>query len=234
MSSERTLSFASDHWPPWFIVDEASEPPNIGGIDIEILREVANRLNLKLKIGSCPWKRCLRMMETGELDIIASLGKSDKREAYIHYLNPPYRNKSVKVFYMLKGKGHQIRKYEDLYSHSVGVVRGYLYFPRFDNDKNIRKIPVTNSKQLLEMLHRGRIDVIVGNRVAMNYSIRKHGFSDAFEATPYRYDLPYEGYIGISKNSSLSKDIHRIEAIIKDMVDSGRVTKIIEKFTTND
>ena len=57
------LRFVNEHWPPYIIATTDNE---VKGIDVEILRNLAQRLNLDLTIGICPWARCLKAIEDGE------------------------------------------------------------------------------------------------------------------------------------------------------------------------
>ncbi len=121
-SQGNELIYAASHWPPWVIVPQEG---SITGINIDIVKEIAKRLELDLKIIRCTWKRCLKLVELGEADIIGTILKRPDREIYLHFLPPPYIVTSSRVFYVLKGQKHLIQKYEDLYRmKQVGVVRG--------------------------------------------------------------------------------------------------------------
>lgn len=142
------------------------------GIDIEILNKMSERLGLTLKFIKCPFARCLEHMKEGKADLMSSLLKRSDREAYIRYLEPHYYN-DRKVFYVLKGKSHILRRYEDLYNIKVGVKRKVKYFPRFDEDMKINKAYFGISKRskfisqaagfekvLAQMIEEGQVDTI--------------------------------------------------------------------------
>ena len=85
-SYAQELIVAIDDFPPWNIT--TSEP--ISGINVDILTELSQRLDLQLSFIKCPWKRCLKMMRSGQVDIIPGLLKRAEREEYMEYINPPY------------------------------------------------------------------------------------------------------------------------------------------------
>ncbi len=230
VSEGRNLVFASEHWPPWVIIDQKDESVVVGGIDVEILKEIAKRLNLNLKLYTCPWKRCLSWLEYGKIDVLTSVARTPAREGYMQYIDPPYLNKSIKVFYLKQGKGHLIKKYEDLHGISIGVTKGYKYFPRFNNDKRINKHSVVEIEQLLAMLEVGRFQAFIGNEIVVDYLIRENGYSGLFEKSVYKFDAPYEVYMAISKKSVYAKEIADFNKVMKDMVESGKIEQIIKKF----
>ncbi len=164
LSRGEDLLYANAHYPPWVIVKEDGQ---MEGIDIEILKEISKRLNLNLKMDDCPWKRCLSMLKYGEIDIISTLIRRPDREKIMHYIDPPYFRKSTKAFYLKKGKGNLIQKYEDLYKISVGIVKGYKYFQRFDNENKIEKQSVVRDVQLLRMLERDRFEAFIGTEIVI-------------------------------------------------------------------
>ncbi|MCP3922875.1 MAG: amino acid ABC transporter substrate-binding protein [Desulfobacterales bacterium] len=226
--SGKELVVAFDHWPPRRIVTKTS----FSGIDAEIIQNIAAHLKLEVRFVECPWARCLYMLELGQVDIISGLLKSPEREKYIHYINPPYLKKSTKVFYLPKGKGHLIKKYEDLYKLSdIGVAISTKYFPRFDADSRISKYKVANEVHLLRMLSLKRLPAIIGTERIMDYMIHTEGFSNRFQKAPFRYDKENLVYFGISKKSFFSKQLLTFEKLIQEMIENKEIDKIVKKYT---
>src|SRR5688572_20199621 len=63
------LVVAMPHWPPLKIVDNGK----FGGIEVLIFKEIAKRTGIDFVYLECPWVRCLKMMESGEADLITSI-----------------------------------------------------------------------------------------------------------------------------------------------------------------
>ncbi len=78
---------------------------NYSGIDVDIIKEIARRLNLKVTYNEGSWKRCLVMLENGSSDILSSVLKTPEREEYMYFVEPPYITHSPTAFYLKKGKG---------------------------------------------------------------------------------------------------------------------------------
>jgi polar amino acid transport system substrate-binding protein len=226
VSNGEEIIAAVEHYPPWIII----EPTSISGINIEILNEVAKRLNLQLTLKECPWKRCLHMMEYGEADIMSSLLKRAERKVYMVYIEPPYKTRSTKAFYLPKGKGHLIQKYEDLYHLKVGVTRGVKYFPPFDNDPKINKIEAVADINLLRMLAANRLSAIVSTESQADYLILYEGFQGKFEKAPFKYDKSVPVHLAISKKSRYVKQLPNFNKIMKQMVSEGKIDMTIKNF----
>ena len=216
------------HFPPWFIVQNN----DVRGINARILDELSDRLHLNIRYLECPFKRCLIHMKKGEADLMASLLKREEREVYMLYLAPPYKKTSTKAFYLKKGAGVSIKKYEDLFPLTIGVERGSQYFPRFDNDSRIKKHDVTNgADQLPRLLMLGRIDAFIETESSMDFQLKiTPGLREAIQKAPFKYDREIPVYMAISKKSRFSGQLERFNRVMQEMVDQGKIDEIIRDF----
>lgn len=173
------------------------------------------------------------MIRIGEADIIIGIAKQTDREEYMYFISPPYKELFSTAFYTRKGqKGqpHPIQRYEDLYNLEVGMIRGGLYFDRFDQDQKIIRIEVTKEIQLLNMLDKGRLDVIIGNDLNIEYLIQARGFSEKFDKSPFKVESYTPTYISISKKSKFIEIIPLLEVSLKNMVESGEIEEIEQTY----
>jgi len=225
--SAKELHFANEHWPPYIIMEGTHKA---SGIDVDIITEIANRLGVSVEIANCDWLYCLRMIENGRTDIISSALKHPEREKYMNYIEPPYIEKSTKLFYLRKGQAHKIKKYENIYQLNIGVLKGSLYFSPFDKDSNIQKVEVLKTEQLLPMLKMGRIDALIGTEIVIDYLIQLHSYEGLFDKSVFRYDLKTPFHFAISKKSYFSKEIDKFNSILKSLIKEGFVQEIIDKY----
>ena len=192
----------------------------------DILHAIANRMEVKLVLVPAPFKRRLLMMQGGEIDFMAGLFKNEERKAYIHFVEPAYKLRSDRVFFVPKGKGDTITRYEDLYGLTIGTTIGARHFPRFDTDENIVKDPVPKGDLSLKKLLLGRIDAVIfpeGAGIDLGYKL---GISEQIEIARFRFNRQKQVYIGISKNSTIQQELPRFEAIIRKMIVSGEIRQI--------
>ena len=222
----RDLEYVASNYPPWHIHGEV-----MTGIDPIIVKELAKRLGLTPVLNQCPFKRCLRDLKNGTADLTLTLNKSPDREAFLHFIEPPYFSGVEHVFYLPKGQGHTIQKFDDLYMlDSVAMVRGGRYFPQFDNDNRIRKTPFVASEQMYKLLAKGRISAFVGSNITSDYTISMLGFDHEFDKSTLRIKAP-PLYLAISRKSSYVPYLRQFSQAIKEMLDNGFIERAVRRYT---
>ncbi len=203
------------------------------GIDFEIIKSIAEKLDSDLTVKEAPFARRLRFMETGKADITAGLLKTPEREEFIYFITPPYKQKSNKLFFVTKGNKKKIRKYEDLYSLTVGINTKSRYFSRFDNDTKIKKEATSTFRQNILKLLAGRIDTVIYTDGKAFLKLQEIGLEDVVEPAEYHFSKNNPVYIGISKQSELIYRSGEIEETVSKMIDSGEIDSIIQNYFTS-
>lgn len=216
-----------DHYPPWRVIQEGD---SYAGINAEITEYLLKKVDLKAKYIYRPWKRCLSMMKNGSADLLPGLLKNEERASYMTFLDPPYKTKSTKAFYVLKGNSGTIKSYQDLTGKTIGVTLGSKFFPKFDNDTSLKKDFTQSEDKNFKKLLGNRVDAIIVTETVGDYLVHKHGYLDKIEKAEYKYDLPLSVYFAVSKKSSLVERVPELEAALSEMVESGQVQQIIDHF----
>lgn len=132
--------------------------PGILDIDYKITLAFAEKFNATISGSKVPFARRLNQLKKGDIDLLCGLLKNSDREKFAYYLSPPYKLKSHKYFFVRKGEGKRLQKYEDLYSLKIGVQIGSKYFPKFDEDSKLNKHATTEDAGRFKMLESLRID----------------------------------------------------------------------------
>ena len=203
-------------------------------VDVVIIEAVAQRLNARVVIHPAPFKRRLHLMQSGQLDFIVGLLKRPEREAFIHFVEPPYKHRSDTIFFVRHGRAAMIRTFEDLYPLRIGTILGSNYFPRFDDDPRLTKEPVHDSTSNLKKLISGRIDTAVFPESVGIDLIHMMGIAGQVAIADYRYAQEKHVYIGISRKSRLMHDIDTVEKTIRTMIEDGQIQQlIVDHYTRN-
>jgi polar amino acid transport system substrate-binding protein len=225
-AEEREFKVAIDSsWPPFRMIENKT----YSGIDFDVWREVAKRLNLKLNFIEFPWPRSLLNMKEGCVDGMSGLAKRPEREEYMYYTNPTYYTCTT-VFYVLKGNSSLIQKYEDLYKYQIGFVIDSAYFDKFDKDLKIRKHSLVKEIQLFKMLEYKRFDAFIGTDCQAEYEITQEGYKDVFEKANYKPGNDVHLYIAISKKSIFANELPKFNETIRKIVDEGKVREFVKKY----
>lgn len=215
-------------WAPFRIADNSSTG-GFKGLDIEILNELSAKLKIKIQIRRSPWARSLENIKAGESDIITGVAYTDERAEFIDYIKPSYYSVTP-VFYVQKGKGNLIKNYKDLYSYSIGYSIKSAYFEPFNSDSKLNKVEISTEAQLIRMLVLNRVDVIIGTNPNLAYDLLQAGESPKVEPVLYTPPKTTKLYIGLSKKSKLITRRNEIENVIKEMIRSNRIKKIMANY----
>ncbi len=224
-----------EHWPPWEIAYDAKKQEVTDGLAVEIVKELFNRLNIKIKLKYAPWKRALMQIENGESDLIPMITPSCEREAYMIFTIPVYEDPLLFVYSTDKFKTFEWERWEDLKPFVVGITRGYDYgiLSEVIKNYNLRTQVATTDRQNVLKLLVGRFDITplyYVNAVAIFKEIPDHEklrfAKKSIEKTVFSF--------GISKKSFLVTRFREINKTIQEMKYDGTFKKILGKFYISD
>jgi polar amino acid transport system substrate-binding protein len=190
------------------------------GVSIDLLRLVADELNLDLKLSRTPWKRCLANLENGIVDGAFNASFLTERMAIARY---PMHENTIDVsrrlimldysLYILKNSSLSWdgKKFINLGSISLGAPLGYSIV----TDLKKMKVPVIESATSIKLLNQLLGKQVVGvvlQTVTGDYLIKNEAerFSSIVKVDPPISSKPY--YLMIShkfadKNQELSEKI---------------------------
>ena len=222
-----TLIMAFSESVPWKIINPDG---SYSGIDVELARLIAQRLNTKLEIKAAPLARCLEMMRRGEADLMTNIIRSADREQYIRYLNVPYQRQSNKVFYLRADNPLDIRSYEDLYGLEIGIKRGAKYNPRFDLDTALNKRDVTVALRNFKKLSLGRIDAVLSTESEGDYLIQHNRLQGYYKKATLKFNQPLQIYLGLSRQSPFVGRAAEIERILTELINNGELEHLTRRY----
>ncbi|MEW6983921.1 substrate-binding periplasmic protein [Colwelliaceae bacterium 6471] len=152
-----------DDYPPYQYLDS---PPH--GIHVTALSNLAKVFNKKIQFIESPnFARCVQLLKTGEIDVIAGLNKNSDREKFAFYA--PYRIEEDHV--VISKKTSDISDYQSIKDKIIGVPRGTTYFKKFNDDTALNKVPIQSIRIGIELIIRNRIDVIITSKSVANLLI---------------------------------------------------------------
>lgn len=222
----RTLKAATDYWPPFRIKNSNG---TVSGIDIDLLRLIAEKMGDDIKIDRLPWARCLYYIKRGAEDLMTGVAKTDERSKFMVFSDIPYYS-CAPAFYSRCDHRKVVRKYEDLRGQSIGYTRDSAYFFSFDHDRGLKKYAEDKEIQLLEMLDARRLDLIIGTDCQVDYDIVHKGFKGRIVKMPYKPEDKVNLYLGVSRKSDLADRMDKINKVLKELVNSGEIAHITHSY----
>jgi polar amino acid transport system substrate-binding protein len=217
-------------FPPYCIGGENDKPE---GIYITIMEELLKPLGAVPKFLIVPFKRALALLSDGQADAMIGLFRSPEREKYLHFLNPPYRTNSFKAFYVAKGRGAEIKTYQDLYKlQAIGVGSGAKFFSPFDEDTKLKKDEAPNGLIGLKKLLSGRLDAVLLTEDSGDYLLANFHLQDKVEKAQFKHSEVAPSYICLSKKSPWMAREKELSDRLAQMVKDGRIEEIRREYLT--
>lgn len=231
------LFVTDDSFPPYSYLEKGQ----IKGIDIEIVEEMAKRLNVEIRIEQVPWKRLLKMTQHGLCDGSFSLFKNKERLEYAMFATAQPIHVSAFPIFHKKDVEFKLDSLKDLYGKTIGVNRGFSVSESFDEAVRQGKIKVNVEDEVEENIYLtmdGQIDGFTNNRDVTLYKIKNNPrlkkFNDMIQYTQKSLSDQPNAYLVISKKAPNIKDkarmVQDINRVLTQMNQDGTFSEIFLRY----
>jgi ABC-type amino acid transport substrate-binding protein len=193
-------------------------------IGAEILKLAYKRLGIPIIIVEMPGKRALVESSEGRIDgevhRISRIGKDYptliRVPTPINYIEPTAFSKKLKF---------TIGGCADLKEHRIGIVRGVKHAE--DCTQGMKNVHiVNNSRLLMQILHKNRVDIVITARINGLLQIKKLNLDSINALYPPLSRKPVYHYLH-KKHEALVPQINRI---FKEMQEDGTLERLRERF----
>ncbi|HHY91582.1 MAG TPA: amino acid ABC transporter substrate-binding protein [Clostridiales bacterium] len=217
-----------DSFPPMGFRDEKGE---IVGFDIDLAREVAERMGVEVELKPIDWSANILSLNNKDIDVIWNgLTITESRKKEIEFSKPYLANRQI----IITQAGSDIKTKADLAGKIVGVQLGSSAEEALNADtetaetlKEIMKYG--NYTEALLDLKAGRVDAVVMDEVVGKYYISKKPGEYAIAEE----DFGYEEYgIGFRKGDIAFRD--EVNRILDEIIADGTAAEISKKWFGED
>ena len=219
-----------DYFPPMGFRDTDN---NIVGYDIDLAKEVAKRMGVKLVITPVDWDYKETELNDGNVDCIWNgMSVDDERKEKMNLSEPYMENRQVVV--VLSDSG--INTLADLAGKSVILQAGSTAVGALDSKEDVKSTlkevtEVPNNVQAMMELGQGTGDAVVMDEVVARYYISKSDNPDQFKILDEV--LSEEVYaIGFRKADQALRD--EVQKILGEMKADGTLKEITETWFGSD
>lgn len=188
-------------YPPFQTVDARG---NFGGLEIDMLREIARRIGCDLDIQAMPWARILHDIQDGRLDIAVNAIETPERKAYA-WFSHPYLYERLRLYIRAEDAGTRFslpdgmaglrRLSETLEPGTIGTINGYSFGPAFDalvaSDPGFAAHlePAYDYTANIRKLLAGHLAGFVGLSVTVEWTARSLGLENRLAAVDPPLDI---------------------------------------------
>ena len=219
-----------DSFPPMGFRNENNE---LVGFDIDLAREVCNKLGMKLEVQTISWAAKEQELDSGNIDCIWNgFGYTEERNEAMTLSDVYVKDKSI--FFVKNDSEYSSQ--EDLKGKKIGVQSGSVQERRLSEDEFGNEIgemvAYTDYLTALMDLETGNIDAVYMSKITGTYIMKSQNKNfKTFESTGI--STGETGMvIAFKKGNTELKD--KIENAIAELKEEGKVKEISEKWFGED
>lgn len=204
-----------------------SESGHPTGIEVDVLNQVAERLNFKIHHEILPWKRVQMMVEHGKLDAFVAVSTPD-RTKYAVAGKQSIALGNVSLF-VRKDRFSSVDSFilEDLKKLRLAAIRGSGWAKK--NLKVISVRYVNSMDTVTQMLVLSRVDGVVENSFILADYLKQHDLKREIKEIEIDFP-PLKLVILVSKLSVFSSKVGQIDMTIQKLHSEGVIDQIYNKY----
>jgi ABC-type amino acid transport substrate-binding protein len=204
-------------YPPFEFIDNG----DIAGFDIDLIKEVASRMEKEIEIISSPWDPEFKDLIEGKLDIVISAVPIEaEKTAIIDYSRPYY----TLEYLLVSLSGSEIKIKEDLAGKKIGVLKMGNSTISEDYLINYKVSDYENIMDMLDALRNKEIEAVIIN-LPLAVSLLKDNKDMYLVLDKINSDREFA--IVFKKGSTLVRQVNKI---LNEMVTDGEYQNIYDKW----
>jgi polar amino acid transport system substrate-binding protein len=204
------------------------------GIHIELIREVADQLNLTVTFTAFPWPRAIDMMKKGHADAITFMSPTEERKRFGYFLPGNILSTAPVGLVTLKETAPRIEFTGDLRAlerYKIGTIRGYSYGEAFDQATWLKKDNgATNDRQLLRKLKAGRFEIVVAYIHDIVYEAQTTGILNDIKILRPHLSQGHANYLVFSKANHHASLAQRFADTLIAFKSTPRYRELLREF----
>jgi polar amino acid transport system substrate-binding protein len=202
-----------------------TEGARIFGLDVEICEKVLSRLGVLADINPMPWPRAVATLEAGAADLLLQFVATEERFAQFIMVGP-FRNGET-VFAVRADSPLRFDRLEDLRGLTIGTSRGFSYNHAFDEATDFIREPAATARLSLRKLVSGRVDMVVGDHIALAWLARRENIFDRIRFLP-RPLSTVPRYFGFPQDRA--EKAARFEQALRELQVDGTIPALIDRW----
>lgn len=205
-----------------FVPFEFEEGGEYKGFDIDLLKEIADRLDFEYELKPMDFKGLIPALQTGDVDmVLAGMTITDEREEVVDFSIPYY---DAGLLIMVRADEENIESVEDLKGKVVATKLGTTS-ANFCEEQGLETKLYDNIDGAYFELQKGGADAVIFDSPAILYYIKTDGQGKVKTVGPL-----YEGQqygIAFPDGSELRE---KVNGVLEEMMEDGTYDELYEKW----
>ena len=203
---------------------EYKDADKIKGIDIDIIKKIAEHLNLGVQINDVSFDAVTLEIKNKKCDLaISAMSYSEERAQNVSFSDSYYLSKQVII---VPGENEEIKSKKDLHGKNIGVAMGFtgdIYCTENYLDSNIERYS-KSSDAVFDLLN-GKLDVVVVDEVPAHSLVNlSNNLCKILE--DYLFEEDYR--IAVAKDEEQLLNV--VNETLQKMKGTGEIDKIINSY----
>lgn len=216
------LVYCADDFPPYCWADRVR---GAMGMDVDIIRALLDRVGDPYIIEPMAWSRALAGLEQARCDMLFGLLPTPERRKEFCMVGS-FRDGEI-AFAVRENSRLTYDRLEDLTGLTIGTALRNSYEPAFDNATHFRRDPARTDELSLLKLVAGRVDMVVGDRFALEWKARQIGIADKVRLLPRPLAISPH-YVGLPFDRT--DKANRLQAALDAVLADGGIDAIIQRW----
>lgn len=211
-----------DDFPPYCFTIPDHGP---AGLDVEIVTALLEEAGAPYRFQQMVWSRAMVQLEQRQCDILFGLVPSEQRFRDFLMVGP-FRDGEI-AFAARADRALTFNTLEDLTGLVIGTAQRNHYGAAFDTATHFTRDPARSDEFSLRKLAAGRIDLVVGDRLALAWKAKELGVLDKIRFLPKPLSVSPH-YIALPLDRQ--DKAQRLEVARQTLMANGAIGAIMERW----
>lgn len=234
VAAECTLKVGWGPWEPYSYLDAEGR---VTGLDIHLLRAMAQQAKCEVSFVEVPWGRLLEELRHGKfVQMAKAASRTSVRESYA-WFSDAYRKEVMELFMPREDIAkYDFTTFEDMIDadFKLGIARDHYYgeaFAEAMKNPDFERLTqeVTTDRQNIRKLELGRIDGFLSERYVAAHLLRERGPTGWIQAHPM-YVNSNGVHLMFSRRAVQPEIVARFNAALEGLKESGEYGRILASY----
>ena len=215
-----------DDFPPYcFSIPGQGSGRLPAGLDVEIITALLEQAGAPYRFQQMVWSRAMVQLEQRQCDLLFGLVPSEQRLRDFLMVGP-FRDGEI-AFAARADSSLTFNTLEDLTGLVIGTAQRNHYGAAFDTATHFTRDPARSDEFSLRKLAAGRIDLVVGDRLALAWKAKELGVLDKIRFLPKPLSVSPH-YIALPLDRQ--DKAQRLEVARQTLMANGAIGAIMERW----